>query len=154
MRIIEFEIDPETVRAYLVSRHAALGFDFPPHEHKVFRVILDTCDASRLWLWQDTDGRRKVSVTEANKWTAPANERIRRVTCGDTAAGWKPLDLLKSAGFELVLASTSIDSDCLNILDGNHRAIAHWLTKGDFDGIHAYLCVHPKIAPWKSAASS
>lgn len=154
MKIIEYEIDPEYVRTYLISHHAALGFDFPPHEHKVLRVRLDTCDAPRLCLWQDTDGRRKIRVIEANKGTAFANERVRRVACGDVAAGCKPLDIRKSAGFEIVLASTSFDSDCLNILDGNHRAIAHWLTYGDFDGVPAYLCVHPKIAPWKSAAST
>jgi hypothetical protein len=149
LRFSEDKIDPEFVRDYLKSHEAALGFDFPLREYMVFKVLLDTADAHRLWLLQDTDARRKLVVTEANKETGPANQRVRRIILGDAAVGWGPLDIRNNCGFEIVLASNSFDSDCFNIWDGNHRAIAHWLTDGDFQGVPAYLCIHPKTIAWK-----
>ena len=150
MRIAQENIDPANVQAFLKSRHSGLGFTLPANEYTIFRVLLDTADIHKLVLWwqhkDHTDGKSN-KVTDAAQ-SARASPRIKRIIEGDPTRRWTPLNIRKAPSFELVLESNSRESDFLNIVDGNHRAIAQHLTDQDFQDVPAFLCIHPKIGRW------
>ena len=150
MRIVQGNIDPADVQAFLKSRHSGLGFTFLAHEYTIFRVLLDTADIHKLILWWEhkvhTDGKSQ-KVTDAAR-TAREHPRIKRIIEGAPTKSWMPLNIRKNPNFELVLESNSRESNFLNIVDGNHRAIAQHLTDQDFQDVPAFLCIHPKIGRW------
>lgn len=122
---------------YDLNRHC------PTSEFRCLRVLLEQSDTDRLFLLgcfvERTTGRTcRIRDVELD----PANSH--RVASFVNAG----VDLRSRAGLELVLVCRELYDAPLVIIDGNHRAIAHYLTQGSMQSVPAYVCVHQAISQW------
>ena len=74
----------------------------------------------------------------------PTASTVQRVASLITAG----VDLLSRSGLELVLVAADLQGAPLVAIDGNHRAMAHFLAYNSVEGVPAFVCVHPAIGQW------
>lgn len=150
--LIKGEVDISVIQRHeeTTASNARLGYyhmdcHCPTNEFRCFRVGLEQQDEDNLFLLgltefvnqtQSQSCRLRDVVRDASS--------IRRVESFITAR----LDLRSGIGLELVLVGSDLHGAPLVIIDGNHRAIAQYLTHGSVDGVPAFVCVHPAIRHW------
>jgi hypothetical protein len=120
-----------------------MGIHCPANEFLCFRVLLEQSDTDRLFLLGDFAERttdRTCRIRDVKLCAAD----LPRVASFVTAR----VDLRSQAGLELVLVCRELHKAPLIIIDGNHRAIAHYLTQGSMLSVPAYVCVHQAISQW------
>ena len=124
---------------YQMDRHC------PTSEFRCYRIQLEQTDEDRLFLLGLTeffDQTRGQSCRLLD--VLPAASTIKRVAsfCSHV------VDLRSRLGLELVLVTTNPHCAPLIAIDGNHRAMAQFLTHGTFESVPAFVCVHPAIGQW------
>lgn len=118
----------------------------PTNQFRCYRVQLERQDEDRLFM---------LGQTEFINQTRGQSCRLRDVLPGASAtqrvasfiaAG---VDLRSRSGLELVLVAAELHGASLVAIDGNHRAMAQYLTHGSAQGVPAFVCVHPAIGEWR-----
>jgi len=148
MQILK-EVEVEVVQKHEmeIKANARLGgYDLdkycPLSEFKAFRVCLERVDADRLYLlsqFAEYTKAQTCKLLDALPETA-SNPRV--------ATFISRIDLRSAVKLELVIISVNARRGPLVIIDGNHRAIAHWLTHKCIHGVPAYVCEHPNVNQW------
>jgi hypothetical protein len=150
MKIIEL-VSLEALQQHEVktgSNSVLGGYGMDKHcpltEFELSRVKLESRDVDRMFLLSDflphTDNR-SGRLTDVRA--------VARSIEGVASLISAQLDLRLSQHMELVLVSTAAAGAPLTVIDGNHRAIAHYLTHGNMEGVGAFLCVHARVNLWR-----
>ena len=117
----------------------------PTNEFRCFRVKLERREEDRIFLLgipEFIDSTRGQSCRLRD--VVQGASTIERVASFITAG----VDLRVRPGSELVLVTAEFQSAALVAIDGNHRAMAHYLAHGSVDGVPAFVCVHSAISRW------
>lgn len=150
--IVEEEVDIATVRRHEQDTNSAVRLGThnldricETSQFRCCRVQLEWFDSDRLYLLRTPDF---VSVTRNQSCrlsdVLPDASAIQRVV-SFTSVG---IDLRLFPCLALVLVATDLHGVPLIAIDGNHRAIAQFLTHKTVDGVPAFVCIHPGIDQW------
>ena len=118
----------------------------PTREFLCYRVKLERQDESHLFL---------LGISDFMNLTRGRTCRLGDVLphASKDAGVWSfmtsDVDLRSWAGLELVLVAAELQGAPLVAIDGNHRAIAHFLAHGSVERVPAFVCVHPAIGKWQ-----
>jgi hypothetical protein len=126
-----------TLGGYGLSEHCPLA------EFAIHRANLDAGDIDRLFLL-GTFAERTHGRSARLKDVLPefaANPRV------DSALR-RNVDLRSDWNLEIVIVTAEAQNAPLTVIDGNHRAVAHFLRFGDVGDVPAYLCVHGRVGQW------
>ena len=142
------QIPVSVIRDHLKKTGTAIGL----HKDGVgcfgYRVLLDDEDIGRLMLWWQHkihtkgESRRVIDALPSSA----ENTRIRPFMEGDPSRGLLPVDLRDAKGLEIVAEADNIESERLDVIDGNHRIIAQQLKHGSFEGVPMFVCVRSKLS--------
>lgn len=151
----------EDVQRHLGSSNAnvkigSYGMDLfsPLDEFNCFRVTLNEADIDKLFLLncgfvQNTTGHTgRVRDIDPNMLSVDSTNRVNSFLVPPTQSKKKQIDLRCSPNLSIVLVCANAGYGPWTIIDGNHRAIAHYLKYGGITNIKAYVCVHPQIINW------
>jgi hypothetical protein len=154
MRSLE-NVDITKIEQHLISKHSGVGLErewlpggaLECHAH---RAHLDHDDIDRIFLWWQFS---KHSRDETSKLTSvlpktALEPRVQSFILGDPSRNLKPLDLQTAVGFELVLLTTNLPTGPLYLIDGNHRAVAHFLQGRSFMNVAAFVLSEPRLLEW------
>lgn len=148
-------IDVSEYQALLKSKGSGVAMDLaimpsPVESYTAFRAVLEEDDLNRIFLWfqfkEDTAGMTG-KLTDALPESA-SKKRVKPLIEGDPAKGWMPIDLRSALGFEPMLVTNDFIHGPLQVIDGNHRMIAQFITGKGFDHLPVYVCVHPRMMEW------
>jgi hypothetical protein len=118
----------------------------PIHEIRCFHVLLDSDDTQRLFVLPDfRKHTARCSCRLVDAMPSAANVAMERLPPGAISL----LDLRVHSGLELVLVATDLSVAPLIIVDGNHRALAHYMRFRNLDRVPAYIGVHPNMHQWR-----
>jgi hypothetical protein len=120
----------------------------PMNEFQCFRVLLEQSDTDRLFLLGQFAGRTTGQTCRIRDVKLSAAD-LSRVASFTTAG----VDLRSHVGLELVLVCRELYDAPLIIIDGNHRAIAHYLAQRRMQSVPAYVCLHRAISQWSYVPS-
>lgn len=151
---IDEEIDIGVVQTHLERLRSAVRLPYRPSEYQAYRVQLEATDAARLVLWWQFAKRTENGSSRIVDLltSCPPHPRTRSFIDGDSAKGYRRVDLRKAQNLELVAVASDLQSDLLYIIDGNNRAVAQQIMYGSFHGVPLFLCTHPKTHEWSYIA--
>lgn len=117
----------------------------PIHEFRIYRAALEADDINRLFMEYGDFLRLTKDGTAMVKDVLPEKVQTGRV-----------LQFTKDQGFDLrsrrdraiLTVSANESGEPLIIYDGNHRAIAQYLTYGTVQDVPIFLSVHPRVSGW------
>lgn len=143
-------VDVSDVQAHEAATHANVklgGYDMdrccPLSEFKAFNVRLEATDIDRLFLLNC--GFAAYTEVQTCKLRdvllgVVSHERVRNVI--DRAC------FPVSPDQAILIVSPDEKYGPLTIYDGNHRAMAQYLTQRSVHDVLAYICVHRRISEW------
>lgn len=123
----------------------------PTSEFLFYRVILEKSDTDRMFVLFETGlTKQTLGQTCRLKDIVSSSENIERVKQAINGGNSfsKGVDLKSDPNMELELVASELYNVPLTIIDGNHRAIAHYIIHGSVQGVPAYICVHKNISKW------
>lgn len=124
---------------YHMDRHC------PTSEFRCYRVQLERSDEDRLFLLGLTEFTNQTRGQSCRlRDVLPTASAIQRVASFSSVA----VDLRSRPGLELVLVAAELRNAPLIAIDGNHRAMAQFLTYGTVEGVPALVCAHQAIGQW------
>ncbi len=105
-----------------------------------YLVLLDQVNGGRIFLLPDfaTHAFGQTYRLQDVLLGAAALARVAQFTS-------KSIDLLSASKLELLIVTPDINLASLVLVDGNHRAIAHYLTHRGRHNVPAYVSVHRNI---------
>ncbi len=124
---------------YHMDRHS------PANDFQCFRVLLESQDDDRVFLLSLT-----VFINQTQGLSGRLRDLVPAALAIEGVSSFTTMgtDLRTRAGWELVFVASELHSAPLVAIDGNHRAIAQYLTYGSMEGVPAYVCVHQAIGQW------
>jgi hypothetical protein len=137
------------VQHHLDAHGTGVALPWPLPECAAFHVHLEPDDVSKIVLWFEFEKYTKDStcnLTDALP-AAADDKRTKSFIAGDSL-GRKPIDLGQAKGFEPVMVTEELKSDLLYVIDGSHRLLAQQLSHRGFDGVGAFVCLHPQALHW------
>ena len=144
-------VDVSDVQAHEAATHANVtlgGYDMdgccPLSEFKAFKVKLEASDIDRLFLLNCGFAAHTEGQTCKLRDVLPgvvSDERVRNVI--DKAC------FPVSPDQAILIVSPDEKCGPLTIYDGNHRAMAQYLTQKSVHDVLAYVCVHRRISEWR-----
>jgi hypothetical protein len=149
MKIIE-PVSVEVVQAHEVetdSNARLCTYDMPIKlgEVKALRATLDANDLARLFLLGiggfdvlTKDRTWRVADLLPTAWTI---DRMK------SFVGAK-MDLRQRPDLAVVIATANAESGPLVLIDGNHRAMAHFLSHRTVEDLPAFVCEHDGFRQW------
>jgi hypothetical protein len=143
LSVVQQHEEATTANARLGGYH--MDLHCPTDEFRCFRVILDQRDDARLYLLGLTE-----FINQTRGQTCRLRDVVREAASVQRVASFITggLDLRTGSGLELVLVCRELQSAPLVAIDGNHRAMAQYLTHDSVEGVGAFVCVHPAISNW------
>lgn len=118
---------------------------FPPVEFKAFIATLDVDDLDRLFLLGNFSGVTQDRTCKVKDVVlSPGTSTIEKVE-GIIAKG---AHSGLATNPEIVMVTTDAQHGPWVITDANHRTIAWHRTRGNIDGVLAFVCEHPLINKW------
>jgi len=123
------------------------GYDMPIQldEVRAYRVAVDAEDADRLFLL----GLGALGVGTAGGSFKVADILPRVASLGSVRSLMRAgVDLRTRPDLSLVIVTAGDDRRPLTIIDGNHRAMAQFLTYRTVQDVSAFVCIHPGFAQW------
>ena len=124
----------------------------PTSEFLYYRVILEQNDIDRIFVLYEP-GLANLTLDQTCRLkdiisTACKDKRVEQAISGGSSFP-KGINLKSDPNMELELVASELYTAPLIIIDGNHRAIAHYTTYGNLHGVPAYVCIHKNISQWK-----
>jgi hypothetical protein len=127
----------------------------PENEFQCYKVTFDDEDIDRMSLVENFKdvSNKTCKLKEINRSAVLAQKeedrglRVKRLMDGGDQFE-RGVNLITDQGFEIVLVGRNLCKGSLLIIDGSHRAIAHYLNYGTLQGVSAFICVHNNIAKW------
>ncbi|MCI5222273.1 MAG: hypothetical protein D3924_06265, partial [Candidatus Electrothrix sp. AR4] len=123
-------------------------------EFRLYKAVLEPEDTDGIYLidgefvdW--TSGKTgRVQDVEYEKIPEPTRKRIESFIDPSEQSGKRPVDLRFLPQFAITVVCAHLDGPWI-IIDGNHRAIAHYQMYGSLTAVPAYVCVHSGIGYWR-----
>jgi hypothetical protein len=117
----------------------------PTKAFQLFRATLDESDLGRLLLL----GIPEFAVCTVRGSWRMADLLPNAAIVPRVASFIKDkVELPSRADLALLIVAADAHSGPIIIIDGNHRAMAHYATHKSIQGIPAFVCTHAKIRGW------
>ena len=118
----------------------------PIKEGKLSQISLSKDDLSRLYLLKEPTFKDFTRTGDFK-----IENIIPDVCCEKQRVKYwidRNIDLSINDDWAPVIITNSFDSGKIVIIDGNHRATAHFIQHKSIDGVYAYLFEHPNVNNW------
>ena len=117
----------------------------PTDDIRFFHGLLDTNDTSRVFVLPDF----QVHTAQNSCRIADALPTAESVALERQAAGASnSLDLTTREHLELMLVGACLEDLPLIVIDGNHRALAHYMRFGNLDRVPVFIGIHRAMFAW------
>ena len=145
MILLEDKIPFETVATHLKNEKAAPPIKVDnPARFQCHKMMFECKDLKNIILWSGF----RIYSANGRSYLTDIQEHIVREIESKRILNWldnDDFDLRCSSTPQIVAVTNAIDCNFSFVVDGSHRACAHWLKHYDFCGVLAYVMVNADI---------